>query len=115
MATPTTKTFDFDAEAVEEYFTFKIKGFVYRYRHMTTEELEEMRSLSNDDKRINDGAKDNKVSDKATEFLYSFIEKADPENKETPEWTKLEKTLITPLRVKFQMKLMAEMTGNANI
>ena len=49
-------------EQVQEYFEFIVKGHKYKFRHMTTEEIEELRKIEDNE-------------EKSKEFLYSFITK----------------------------------------
>ncbi len=108
------KIIDFDQD-VEEYFSFKIMGHLYSFKHLNGEEMDELRSLELQDKTQNEENQKNGsdvVSDKSSEYLYSFIRK---DEEKAPDFTDLLKKMILPLRVKFQKKLLAEMTGNANV
>jgi hypothetical protein len=77
---------------VEEYFEFSIKGHNYKFKHLTTDELKELSSMEKDD------------SDKATEYMYSFIESVD----DAPDFKEVAKTLSVPYLLAFRKMIKTE-------
>lgn len=89
----------YDLDDVQEYFEFKLKGHVYRFRHMNSFEIEELRSLEGQD------------DEKTKVFLYSFITKVDSES---PDFQEASKAMIVPQWAKFRQMIVSEFSGNAN-
>lgn len=79
-------------DEIAEYFEFQLKGHQYRFRHLTTDEIEALQKMGSDDA-------------KSREYLYTFIT---PINKESPAFKKIAKTMITPHWVKFREMIRAE-------
>jgi hypothetical protein len=82
-------------ESVQEYFEFIVKGHNYRFRHMNTEEMEAWKDVESDDV-------------KAKEYLYSFISKV---NADSPEFSEVAKTMITPHWLAFKKMVQVEFGG----
>ena len=82
-------------ESVQEYFEFKLKGHNYRFNHMNTEEVEELRKVETDD-------------DKSREFMFKFISKVD---EKSPEFSELSKKMIAPHWVNFKKMILTEFGG----
>lgn len=80
-------------KAVQEYFSFSIGGFIYRYRHMTTEEIEKLKSF--------EGSEDKKQE----EYMYSFITKEDPK---APDFPEVAKKMIVPQWINFRKMINTE-------
>lgn len=90
MADPTTYNLDNDAE---ESYTFTIKGNVYKFRHMNTEEMEKMSSI--------------KDSKEQQEYLYQFITPNDPK---TPPFQDSTKSFTIPMWRAFMNMVEVEMS-----
>lgn len=82
-------------EQVQEYFEFIVKGHKYKFRHMTTEEIEELRKIEDNE-------------EKSKEFLYSFITK---EEETAPEFPEVAKDMITPHWIRFREMIKTEFGG----
>ncbi|MFA9228798.1 MAG: hypothetical protein ACEQR7_10285 [Agathobacter rectalis] len=59
------KTGMYNLDDVKEYFEFKIKGHIYHFRYLTTEEIEKMQKIESTDEAA------------SREFMCSFISKVD--------------------------------------
>lgn len=79
-------------DSVVEYFEFIVKGHNYRFRHMTMEELEQLKAVESDEK-------------KSKEYLYSFITKV---NETSPDFPEIAKKMITPQWVRFRKMIQTE-------
>jgi len=82
-------------EAVVEFFDFIIKGHTYRFRHMNTEEMTEMKTLVGDEEKTKD-------------YLFKFISKIDDSS---PEFTEIAKKMLSPHWNKFAEMLKSEVNG----
>lgn len=82
-------------ESVVEYFDFIVKGHKYRFQHMTTEEMAEMKKLSGDE-------------EKARDYMFKFISKTD---EASPDFIEVSKQMITPQWVKFFAMIKVEFNG----
>lgn len=82
-------------DSVVEYFDFIVKGHKYRFRHMTTEEMEKLKLVEKD-------------SDKMTAYLYQFITKVD---EGAPDFSETAKQMITPHWVAFRKMIEAQYNG----
>lgn len=85
-------------ENVAEYFDFVVEGHEYRFRHLTTEELDGFRKVSDDEQ-------------KGMEYLYQFISKT---HDDSPDFTETAKKMIAPKWVKFRKMILTEMTDGDN-
>lgn len=81
-------------EGVQEYFDFIVNGFKYRFRHLNTEESEELKELEKvgDDKKVK-------------KFLYNFISKVD---EKAPNFSETAKKMIGPQWVRFRKMIEEE-------
>lgn len=79
-------------EAFAEYFEFILKGKKYKFRYMTTEEVEHLQSFD-------------KQEDKAQAYIYSFIEKVDAD---APDFAEVAKKMPIPQYKKFLKMITAE-------
>lgn len=70
-------------ESVDEFFTFRLFGKLYQFRHLTTEEMHEMQALENE--------KDKTVTET---FLYKFIT---PVDSDTPQFKDIVNTMTVPM------------------
>lgn len=84
------------SESLEESFTFKLRGFTYRFRYMSGEEIEKYRELTKD-KDQNDQT--------VLEYFYSFVTKVD-EN--APEFKDMQKKMIIPELRRFRQMIETE-------
>lgn len=87
----TNNHFDLD-DSVREYFEFSVKGHKYRFNHMTTDEVEELKKLGDDDV-------------KTKELLFKFISKVDPKS---PSFKEISKKMIVPHWVNFRKMIETE-------
>lgn len=95
MATPQIdKVHDLD-DSVLEYFEFRLKGHIYRFRHMNTDEAEELQKLENDE-------------EKSKQFIFGFITKVDPNS---PDFSDLAKQMIIPHWRRFRKMIEVEMNA----
>lgn len=70
---------NYNLDDVQEYFTFTIKGHTYHFRHMNTEEMEEMSKIK---------------EDKAQQaYLFKFIT---PEDEKAPSIQDITKSFTIP-------------------
>jgi hypothetical protein len=79
-------------EGIQEHFEFTVKGHKYKFRHLNTEEMEQIAKLDTD-------------NEKAKQYLYTFITKVD----EGPEFSDVSKQMIAPQWRKFHDMIKAEM------
>lgn len=86
-----TAMYNFDD--VQEYFEFRFKGHVYRFRYFTQEEAEKFKSI------------DSKDTDAMTNFILSFISKVD---ESSPEFKDIQKTMNSKQLDKFQDMIRKE-------
>jgi hypothetical protein len=84
-------------DGVQEYFEFILKGHTYRFRHLNTEEIEHLRKIDGDDKKVK-------------EYLFQFITKV---KEDAPEFPVVSQQMLTPHWIKFKKMIQAEM-GDAN-
>lgn len=77
-------------EGVQEYFEFSVKGHVYRFRHLNTEEVHELMKLSGEE---------------LEKHIYQFITKVNPES---PDFTEISKKMITPEWANFKKMITSE-------
>lgn len=82
-------------ESVQEYFEFVVNKYSYRFRHMNTEELEELKAVSGDE-------------EKSRIFMYRFIEKVDPAS---PDFAEVAKKMLVPQWVNFKKMITSEFGG----
>ena len=82
-------------ENVNEYFDFQVKGFTYRFRHMTMEEIEKMKEYENDEQ-------------KTRQYLFNFISKVD---ETSPDFIETSKLMTVPHWIAFREMIKAEFTG----
>ena len=80
---------------VQEYFEFIVSGCTYRFRHMTSEEIDQLNKLGEDREKVND-------------FMYSFITKAD---ETSPDFKEVAKKMTSPKWAKFTVMLKEELSG----
>lgn len=80
------------SDGVQEYFEFILKGHHYRFRHLTTEELDEFKKLKGDELQV---------------YIYKFITKVDPAS---PEFSDIAKTMISPEWANFTKMVTTEFT-----
>jgi len=81
-------------EGVQEYFDFIVGGFKYRFRHLNTEESEELKELEK-------AGDDSKVK----KFLYNFISQVD---EKAPKFSETAKKMIGPQWVRFRKMIEEE-------
>lgn len=82
-------------DSISEYFEFVFKGHRYKFRHLTTEEVDEMAKIEtseNSDKKLR-------------EYLYTFVSKTDDSS---PEFSESAKDMILPQWSKFRDMLKTE-------
>lgn len=79
-------------ENLKEYFDFTVKGFVYRFQYLNTEEAEKLMNI--------------KSEVELKKFLFGFISKT---NDSDPDFEELSKTLIIPHWKKFKKMIWAEL------
>jgi hypothetical protein len=82
-------------ENVTEYFEFVVLGHKYKFKHLTTEELEELTRIDKDPQN------DTKLKD----FLYKFISKTEDTS---PEFSEVAKKMLVPHWTKFKEMIKAE-------
>lgn len=85
----------YNLDDVREYFEFTLKGNIYRFRHMTTEEIEKMATLE-------------KQEAKMTDYLVSFIDKVDPD---APDFVVIQKQMTIPQWRLFREMVKSEFGG----
>lgn len=90
---PTTP---YNLDDVQEHFEFKAGGHIYKFKHMTTEELQEFVNIKDD-------------NDKSMDYILQFITKVD---ESAPDFKEVYKKFITPQIVKFQEMIKTEFGGN---
>lgn len=78
------------SEDVREYFEFEIKGHIYQFRHLNSNEMEEMKKLD---------------QDKLTEHLFKFITKKNPDS---PDFSETSKLMIMPEWANFKKMMSTE-------
>lgn len=86
----------YNLDEVQEYFQFTAGGKVYKFKHLTTEELQEFVNMKDD-------------NEKSTEYMMQFISSDDPD---APPFKEVYKKFITPQLVKFQEMIRTEFGGN---
>lgn len=84
-------------DSVSESFEFVLKGHTYKFRHLTTEEIQELGKL--------------KDEAKLTEYLYQFIT---PSSENAPEFSELAKNMIAPQWSMFRKMIQSEMGIDAS-
>lgn len=82
----------YNLDEVDEYFKFQAGGNVYKFKHLSSDELKEFKDLGND-------------QDKLTEFLLRFITAEDPA---APEFKIVMETFNVPQIRKFQEMMTTE-------
>lgn len=80
----------YNLDDVREYFEFKVKGHVYRFRYITTEEGEKMKDL-----------KDGEIQD----YFLQFITKVD---ESSPDFKEVQKTMTIAQWKQFRKMIEAE-------
>lgn len=83
----------YDFDDVQEYFEFKFKGHLYRFRYFTQVEAEKFKSI------------DSKDTDGMTNFILSFISKVD---EAAPDFKEVQKTMNSKQLQKFQDMITKE-------
>ena len=83
----------YNFDDMQEYFEFRFKGHVYRFRYFTQEEAEKFKAIKSDD------------TDEMTNFFLSFISKVD---EAAPEFKDVQKTMNNKQLKKFQEMIQAE-------
>lgn len=78
------------SEGVQESFEFSIKGHEYSFRHLTTEQVEEMQKMQGDE---------------LMKFMFQFITK---KNDASPDFTVIAKQMIVPEWANFTKMVKAE-------
>ena len=78
-------------DQVQEYFDFTVLGNKYRFRHMTTDEVDEWSKLSD--------------PQKSKEYLFKFIDKVD---QNSPDFSEISKKMITPHWLHFNAMVKVE-------
>lgn len=79
-------------EGVVEYFEFIVKGYKFKFRQLTTEEMETLRDFKDDEEKVK-------------EYLYSFITRTD---ESSPEFSEVAKKMFPTQWNKFRSMLEAE-------
>lgn len=87
----TTQPYNLD-ESLAESFSFTIKGHEYNFRHLNTEEMDELAKLEGQ-------------SEKLKEFIIQFISKVDDKS---PDFSEILKTMITPQWRNFRKMMKVE-------
>lgn len=82
-------------ESVSEYFEFVIKGHTYRFQHLNTEEVAELKKVSDDE-------------EKTKEYMYKFIL---PVSKDAPSFEEISKKMISPQWARFREMITTEFSG----
>lgn len=90
------KIYNLDEEP--EFFEFIIKGHTYRFRHLTSEEAEELQSIQSSDSKLQQ------------EFFLRFIEKT---KEDQPDFIEISKKMNLKHWAAFNKMIVAEMTENA--
>ena len=94
------KTYNLDD--VQEYFTFKVKGHTYQFRHMNSEETGKLRELA---LKAKNNPEDTKIAKENEDYLFSFITKVDGDS---PEFIDIQKQMIAPQWKRFREMLYTE-------
>lgn len=104
-------------DAYAEYFEFKVSGKAYRFRHMTTEEIDklttheeqqsELRKLKLEGREIPKEL-ENVQSEDMEAFLFSFITKVD---EDAPDFSEVYKKMVSPMRIAFFAMIRKEFSG----
>jgi hypothetical protein len=90
-------------EGLQEHFDFVLGGHTYHFRHLNTEEIEQMSRLN---KRM-DEEKDVDSSEMKN-FLFQFVTK---DKEDAPDFQEAAKKMIAPQWMKFNAMLKKEMGG----
>jgi hypothetical protein len=80
---------------VAEYFEFTIRGFMYKFRHLTMDEIAKLKELSSIENA------DNQMQ----EYLFTFIE---PVNADTPPFSETSKKMLVPHWNAFNVMIRSE-------
>lgn len=80
---------------VSEYFDFIVKGHTYRFRQMTMEEIEKLKELENDEKKV-------------TKYIFTFISKV---SEDAPDFAVIAKKMLASQWRKFIEMLKTEFVG----
>ena len=85
-------------EGVSEYFEFILKGFTYRFRYPTTDELEgqDIKDIKKDEESVKN-------------VLFKFITKVDPK---APDFEEVSKKMTVPNWRNFRIMLVTEMSAD---
>lgn len=95
----TDKIYNLD-ENVAEYFEFSVFGQVYKFRQPNSEEMEKMKSISEDEKKSKE-----ERSKEADEYLWSFIT---PKEEDAKPFSEVAKTMIAPQLRNFKKMIESE-------
>jgi len=79
-------------DGVVEHFEFSVNKHLYKFRHMTTSEMETLQKLEGKDKE-------------SKEYLYTFITKV---NSDSPDFGEVAQKMIVPQWSKFRDMIKAE-------
>lgn len=80
------------SEGLEEFFTFQVREFKYKFKYLTAEESEKLSTLKGKE---------------ATEYIYDFVT---PLDESSPPFKDVYKTLLTPEQKNFLHMVKTEFT-----
>ncbi|MFA9228759.1 MAG: hypothetical protein ACEQR7_10085 [Agathobacter rectalis] len=87
----------YNLDDVREYFEFKIKGHVYRFRYLTTDEIEKMQKVESTDEAA------------SREYMFSFISKVD---ETSPDFKDIQNEITSAQWKMFRNMIQTEFSGS---